>query len=57
MFEGTVGNGTLGDIAIDDVSVRPGNCTGPPSATDNPGILEVTYREHLIVFALSIYIY
>ncbi|XP_025084894.1 MAM and LDL-receptor class A domain-containing protein 2-like isoform X1 [Pomacea canaliculata] len=43
MFEGTVGNGTLGDIAIDDVSVRPGNCTGPPSATDNPGILEVTY--------------
>lgn len=49
-FEGTVGNGIRGDIAIDDVSVRQGNCTGPPSATDTPGISETTYREHLFVF-------
>lgn len=42
IFDGTVGNGSRGDIAIDDVSVKPGNCTGPP-ATDNPGISQVTY--------------
>lgn len=28
-FEGIIGNGYRGDIAIDDVSVTPGTCTLP----------------------------
>jgi hypothetical protein len=28
MFEGVVGNGYQGDIAIDDVSVKAGPCSG-----------------------------
>ena len=28
IFEGVVGNGYLGDIAIDDITVKTGSCAG-----------------------------
>ena len=35
-FEGVRGNSYRGDIAIDDVSVRPGSCSGTPPTPPPP---------------------
>lgn len=38
-FEGIIGNGYRGDIAIDDVSVTPGTCTLPGNINIRIGFL------------------
>ena len=42
VFEGVVGNGFLGDIAVDDITYQPGVCTFTPPGAVPPSLRTTT---------------
>lgn len=49
-FEGIIGNGYRGDIAIDDVSVTPGTCTLPGNINIRIFFAKANYRYILYTY-------
>lgn len=52
-FEGIIGNGYRGDIAIDDVSVTPGTCTLPGNTNIRIFFIKANYLYILYTYMLK----
>lgn len=52
-FEGIIGNGYRGDIAIDDVSVTPGTCTLPGNINMMIFLWGLTTSKYSFMYALK----